>query len=316
MSFNIPNIPSLPDIYDFDDVIDVSDFENYGLYVSCTKKGTKYTDYLLKLQSINNTAFVMANKIRLGIKDVIKDFKDDEYEIEDYNLDLLISRILNPKIVPISKCLANEIINEYDNIDERKFKEILDSNNTEETSFDMETELKKILKEQKINTVTETNKIIKKISRNIVNPKYEKLFGLLDDFQKFIFDTNFVLIYDKWKDIYECLNKNCKSISPYLSDDSFLYFDREKRKFIIPIDINNGRVRVIKFFENLSPTEKYNIQKIEERYFKYLNDKKIIIKDAGRKIKEKYNILDEDNPYFHIYENILPKVSNTVSTLY
>jgi hypothetical protein len=172
------------------------------------------------------------------------------------------------------------------------------------------------LKNNVNNGINEVNKMMKKTMGNIVSPGDQALFRLLDDFQTFINDTNYISTYNKWKDLYNCLEKNCVPLKPYLTDDSFLYYDEEKKKFIVPVDMNNGRIRIIKFFEELTPEQTRRLQKIETRYYKYLNDKKQVLAEAARTAKSTHGVKDDKNPYLAVASNLGTSLTDTVSTLF
>jgi hypothetical protein len=150
---------------------------------------------------------------------------------------------------------------------------------------------------------------------NIIAPGDKALFSLLDKFQTFINETNFIDNYRDWKDILQCLEKNCEPLKDYLFDDDFLYYDDKHKNFIMPIDINNGKLRIYKFFEIISKDERKQCDLIERRYYQYLADKKQILHKAAQKAK-KNKVKDEKNPFLAAAATATGSVKDTFNTLF
>jgi hypothetical protein len=327
IDIKMPEMPSLPDIPDLDGDLGpgISDFEDFSTFTACTEKGLEYIALTLKLQSCTVTSGVLADKIRDVLKNMLG-IQDNPFaisEMGEINMDLLINKISNPKINPLPKCLADTITGDIQK-NSPGFGDILDPMNKSITEANSLTPVAtgtlnsaaENLRNNVDSGVREVNKMMKKTMGNIIAPGDQTLFRLLDDFQTFIKDTNYIGTYNKWRDMYSCLERNCIPLKPFLIDDSFLYYDKEKKKFIVPIDINNGRVRVIKFFEEVTPSQQRKLHRIEQRYFKYLNDKKHILSEAARKAKIEHKVEDDKNPYLAVASNIETSLSKTVTTLF
>jgi len=323
-----PGVPGLPEVPDMDSLMGpgITDFESFSLFVACTEKQAIFTAKALKLQSIILTARLMISKIRAVMGPMIG--KDQSVfqipEINgDFNIDMGIGRITSPKVNDLPKCLSDTITNKVSTAGANGMKDILDPFNAGIESINSitseATPMINSIAHTFVNSVdegiAEVNKFLKKTLGNIVSKGDKPLFELLDEFQKFVNDTNFVDNYREWKDIYKCLDTNCKPLEKYLYDDEFLFYDEEKKNFIMPIDISTGRIRLRKFFEYLTRDEEKQCAVIETRYFKYLADKKQILLTASKTVKDK-GIKDDKNPFLHVAMAQKIDITDTFNNLF
>jgi len=321
------NVPGLPEVPDVDELSGpgVTDFEDFSTFTACMEKQAIYSAKMLKLQSVVLTARVMIDGVRtilrpmLGIDNNLINIP----EIGKLNLDLAIGKITAPKVNPLPKCLANTFTGEAVNSGKSGMKDILDPLNKSLDSVNSLTNSATSVINSSVNSFTsninsginEVNKFMQKTMGNIVAPGDKALFSALDKFQKFVNDTGFINTYREFNDLLRCLKQNCKPLDKYLIDDSFLYYDKRKRRFIMPIDINSGRIRIAKFFEDLSPEEKRQSGIIERRYYKYLSDKKEVLRNASRKAKNN-GLEDGKNPFLSVVNSMTSNVKDTFNTLF
>lgn len=321
------NLPRMPDVPDADGIFGpgATDFDDFSTYTACMEKQAIYSFKMLKLQSVVLTGRLMIESTRsilrpmLGMKnDLIK-----IPEIGNVNLDLAINKITAPKVNPLPKCLASTFTGEAINAGANGMKDILDPFNNNLDSINSLTNAASSAINSAANAlisnidkgISEVNKFMEKTMGNIIAPGDKLLFASLDKFQKFVDDSGFINTYREFNDALRCLKKNCKALENYLIDDSFLYYDDKKKRFIMPVDINSGRVRIAKFFEDLTPEEKRQAQLIELRYYNYLNDKKEILKKAAQKAKNN-KVHDDKNPFLSAANAIGHEVKDTFNTLF
>lgn len=323
----LPAVPGLPDVPDMDSLAGpgVTDFETFSLFTACVEKQALFTAKSLKLQSVVLTSMLLISKIRTVMEPMLG-IEQDEFTIPnigDINIDMGINRITSPKIDPLPKCLADTITNTVSTAGQNGMKDILDPFNSAIGEINSLTSAATPTLQGMADTFTnsinmginEVNKLMKKTMNNIVSKGDKELFEMLDNFQKFIKDTHFVDNYREWKDIYKCLKNNCKPLEDYLYDDGFLYYDDEKKRFIVPIDVNSGRIRLRKFFEFLTKDQQRQCDVIERRYFKYVSDKHTVLAKAAQEAKKK-GIEDNKNPFTAVLESETNKVTDTFNNLF
>jgi len=321
------DVPGLPDVPDIESLVGpgVTDFESFSLFTACVEKQALFTTKSLKLQSIILTAMLLISKIR-SVMEPMLGIEQAEFailNIGDINIDMGINRITAPKIDPLPKCLSDTITNTLSTAGANGMKDILDPFNSTIDEINSLTSAATPVLQGTANSFTnninmginEVNKFMKKTMNNIVSKGDKELFEMLDNFQKFIKDTYFVDNYREWKDIYKCLKNNCKPLEDYFYDDSFLYYDDEKKRFIIPIDINSGRIRLRKFFEYLTRDQQRQCDVIERRYFKYVSDKHGVLVKAAQEAKKK-GIEDDKNPFKEVLNTETNKVTDTFNNLF
>ena len=296
------------------------DFSNFSLYESCTKKYEKYVEKILKLNSIFNSARITSNEPRKELAFLLENWETKPIEeiTENINTEHILSKATTQEISPIPNCLASVITGE--NIkDSDTGIDVLDPNNTlineynsltNSASEDIKKTLEKRTTEEKSNDLS---LYIDKLMKSIVDPRLYKLFILIDTLQKFIIKTKFIITYRDFKDYYDCLTKNCIPYGPYTPDDYFLWYDEGKTDFILPIDINNGEVRVKKIYSNPNEEEKQIIKNIEQNYLNYKKTKTKILKDLYNKLKVA-GVEDKDNPFKLMLEEI--EIKYSINTLF
>ena len=318
------NIPEVPDIEDLSGP-GVTDFEDFSTYTACMEKQAVYSAKMLKLQSVVLTARMMIDGIRTILRPMLGMDNDTIQipEMGELNLNAVIGKITVPKVNPLPKCLASTFTGEAINAGKNGMKDILDPFNNNLNSVNSLTNSATSIINSSVNAFTsnvnngikEVNKFMEKTMGSIIAPGDKKLFSALDKFQKFVNDTGFINTYREFNDLLRCLEINCKPLNKYLIDDSFLYYDKRKKRFIMPIDINSGKIRIAKFFEDLNPEEKRQANIIEIRYYKYIRDKKEVLRNAAKKAKEK-NIEDDKNPFLKVVGSIETNVKDTFNNLF
>ncbi len=294
------------------------DFEDFSIYEACTKKYEDYAQSILKLNSI----FISGRVTMRVAKNLIEPLLDEENDAYnsptiDLNLDNFTNKISDLKIKPIPSCLASNLGGD-DPRKGNKTDDILNPNNkklnstndsTEKASSALQKASDKMSLENKAFHIEEN---LDSIMATIIDQKYLKLFLALDMFQNYINKTSFVKHYKEFRDFYDCIDKNCKELKKYTPDDYFLWSDEEKTKFILPIDINDGKLRIAKFSDILSDSQKIQAKKIELLYYNYVEKRVEIIKKAYEKVKSN-NIDDVNNPFYPLLKKEDPtKVINTL----
>jgi len=327
MGFELPNIPGLPDLPDIDSALGpaITDFENFSLFTACTEKSAVFTAKTLKLQSVIITARLMIAKIRLIMRPMLL-LKQSDIALPniDLNLDVAISKITAPKVKPLPKCLADTLTGGAISSGSNGMKDILDPFNSAISEVNSMTSSALGPLTSKVNSflgdvnngINEVNKMMSSVSKAIIDAGDIALFGAVDDFQKFIENTNFVDNYREWKDIYRCLEKNCKPLRPFLVDESFLFYDEDNKAFIMPIDLNNGRINFLKFFEDLNREEKKQALIIGTRYYQYRASKEAKLREAAKTAKDA-GVKDDKNPFAAAADNIIGiKTTDTFNNLF
>lgn len=300
MQFELPSLPNIDD-----NNLGVTDFIDFSTYTACSEKYAKYSDKTLKLNSSLTTGKVLIDEIRILLRPILgtKNSVTNTGLTSDINLDLSISRITDPKINPLPKCLADVLIGESVSSGSTTSDILTPSDpklqqaNTPTTiaSGAIQESLDRFLLDKE-KSKKEVYKILEKTIGTIVAPEDKDVFYKLDYFQKFIKNTYFTKIYREWKDDRACILKNCSIMTKFIANEDFLYYDTDHTRFVMPIDINTGEIKIPKFFEDLTNEEKTQADIVNVRYYKYIKDKKEILKKASQKLKDK-KIPDSDNPF-------------------
>jgi len=314
---SIPGIPDKPSI----DGVGVSDFDNFSLFTACMETEAKFSAKMLKLQSTLMTASLMISAIRNIAKPLLGKEFDGTNSITDFNIDSGVSKINSPKIAPIPECLSNSL-NKFDNniSDEAKntFQTLSDylsteNNVTYSSNGFMDDALAQF--DNLNNKIKEVKKYMEKIMGNLVSKGDKTLFQALDKFQSFVNDTNFVQDYRDFKDMLRCIKNNCPQLSEYLADDSFLFYDENKREFIMPIEMNSGKIKINKFFQSLNQLENNRCYEIQKRYDKYLSDKRDILVSVALNT-DSSSVSYLENPFAAVADEIGLDNKNVVNTLF
>lgn len=324
---DLVNVPGLPDIPDADGILGpgVTDFEDFSTFTACMEKQAIYSAKMLKLQSVVLTARMLIENTRKILRPMLgrKNESIGISEIGELNMDLSISKITAPKVNPLPKCLASTFTGDLVNGGPGGMKDILDPFNNSIDSINSVTNAASGAINSAANSLTsninngikEVNKFMEKTMGNIIAPGDKALFASLDKFQAFVDDTGFIDTYREFNDLLNCLQTHCKPLEDYLVDDEFLYYDDRKKNFIMPIDVNSGRIRIAKFFEDLNKEEVRQAQIIERRYYKYLADKKEVLRNAATKAKDN-KVEDDKNPFLASANAIGSDAKDTFNTLF
>lgn len=302
----------------------LSNFKDFSTYSACCAKYKLYLKNISRLNSctVTGRVNVVRNRKLLRPMLTLQNELVEEQELADLNVDLMISKITEPKIRKIPKSLAVTFTKEEIYTTEG-MEDIFDPNDATLSTVDELTDsasedIAKLMEEYLANTSATTDEVERSINHvmgTITSQGDYDLFQSLDRFQKFVDDTKYINLYRDWKDMYNSLDTNCTELRSVLPNDDFLYYDAEHTSFIMPIDINTGKLRIKKFFEDLTPSEKRQADLIEKRYYKYLQDRSAILSDAAQKVRDK-GTKDDKNPFAILYNNMKDNPKATVNTLF
>jgi len=237
--------------------------------------------------------------------------------IDSIVMDYGLNKITRPSTVSkIPECLVKNT-----NSGDNGYKDNLVSQ-TEDVFVDVDSKdldeidrLKTEFKEDITSSANEAIKSIKKIIMSFLKEEDRLLFELFDKFNNFIRKTEFIQTYKEFKDVDRCIRKNCTVLSEYLYTDDFLFYDLEKKNFILPISINNNKFIIKRIFEKdyLSPEQMKQCDNIQKIYSNYLVTLKELAKLNASKITD---VKDEVNPFSKIVKDMSFEKTNTVNTLF
>jgi hypothetical protein len=274
------------------------------MYEACTKNYEEYSKKILKLNSIHVTALVLMYEAENALKPFLNKVNEVDMNVntETLNISKLVSKTTEPKINKIPSCLSAILTGK--DIRKSNNHDIFDPKNeqldvVDELTSEADEKLKESLDKFKNDPAAVEKSIevyVKYLVKLLFSYEYLELFGYLDILQNFLNKTKFVEVYNDWKDSYYCLYGNCPELRDSMPDDYFLWSDDSKRHFILPIDLNTGKIRISKFDDNMNKNQKIEAKKIELYYYKYLESKDKIIKKASDICKEK-GIPDDKNPF-------------------
>jgi len=286
------------------------EFENFSKYIACSKKYKKYNAATLRVNSIFISARMTSKLPKKYLEPLMNEnFVPKNSKNYEVNVESMIEKTIKPKIVPIALCLSTELTGKNiragnNGLDDElnPYTPILDEINelTNDAQKELENEAIKF-KEDFQSIEIYVNDYLDKIMKTIIHEDYYNLFMNLDMFQKFIFNTKFVQRYKDWRDLYDCVSKNCKEYGQNTPDDYFLFFFEEKTQFILPIDYNNGKLRINKFFQELTSDQLLQGRRIELLYYDYLKIREEIINKSYNVIKDS-GVPDINNPYYILLE--------------
>jgi hypothetical protein len=305
---------------------DVIDFENFATGTACIESSVKHTALTLKLRSSHLGGEIIMEPITLILEKML-DIEIPEFqipELENFNIDLGLSKISSPKLGDVPQCLSDTLTNKLSTIDLGLMKDILDpfneaigkaNNFTSEANDYLNSSLNAFTGSLSI-LVNSANKVLSDAMRQVINPIDLILFEQIDILYKYLQDTDYIQDYKNWKDMTKCIQTNCKPIAYKILTDNFLWYDEDKHtEFIMPIDLNSGRITFIKFFRTLTKEQSKQCYKIEKRYYQYLRDKKAIAREASKKLRMQK--IDEDkNPFSAIVSSMTSTRNNIVNTLF
>jgi len=292
------------------------DFSDLKTGVVCMEAKSKHEMLTLKLNSI----FLGAEVLIEPIKELIEnrsDFIKEEDEFINFNIDTHITRYMSSQDdnnnLKINSCLNDIISGKLNTNFSIKNEFIKNKKHNKEVSSNNISTLMNKFKSGSNHSVKVAEESINNIMELISGQEDMEVFIKLEQLEQYIRNTKFLGVYKNWKDMTECINENCSLISDSLEDDAFLYFDTKKKKFILPIDINNGTVRIKKFFENetITPIIRKKLNKLEERYNNYKQDKLNKLKMGEHKLKMAGAV---SNPFTSIINNSKP--SETINNLF
>jgi len=312
--------PSLPE------VPNVVDFENFATGAACVEASIKHTAITLKLRSSHLGGEIIVDRIEPILKLKLGMPSDIGFELPQlsgFNMDLSISKITAPKISDIPICLADTLSGKLSTKGPGLMGDILDPFNSAVGSANKLTGSANKYINSALNSFTgsmnsmikSANNVIKKVLADRINPADLPLFEMIDSLSEYLVSTNYLNDYKDWRDITRCIESNCRPLKDSIMQDDFLWYDKNKTKFIMPIDMGNGSIRFFKFFEDLTPEQLKECNKLQNRYFQYLNVKRQIAAEAAAKVK-KAKVPDDKNPFSSIVSSMSQSRDNIVNNLF
>jgi len=306
-----PSVPSL------------LDFENFSTATACKISFEKHNSYILKLRSIQLSAEVLIDDIKPILEKILE--TDKEFIVPtpvNINIDLNITKIASPKVKSLPNCLASVVTGD-DISSTDKMSDILDPSNKNLSNLNTLTDkatqqINDELENYTSNTdlmLDDANLLIEKAMNNLVDYNYIDLFRKLDNLFDFLYKTKYIQKYKNIKDLTICIKENCKMVSDDMMKDDFLWYDSNKTQFIMPIDINNSKIRINKFFDSLTREQEQICNNIEKRYYYYIDNKKEIINKASKILSDK-GISEKNNPFIVISSSITLDRSDIVNNLF
>jgi len=261
----------------------IADFESFSLGTACMEKYAEYEAKLLKIRSAHLGAEVLLETSRTLLEGACY-LENNPIDVDlDINLDGKLSRIANPKITSLPECLDNTKTGKMTENVKKSANSAF--NKATENPNSMIGKVNDFLSGagDMINSVNNTlNDGLKMIADAADLPLFKSFDALLEYLSK----TDYIKQFKEIKEMRKCLEENCKPLKDMLMDDGFLYYDKKKKHFIMPININSGKLKVASFFEKPTAQQKKECAKIQSRYNKYLNKKKKLAekmkKDAKR----------------------------------
>jgi len=270
-------------------------YRDFGTKIACDKKLTEYNRKILdvrsKFYSAKELSDIIANKLDELLTQPLPT-NTKTYDINSLETATFLERIIKPNIIKIPLVLAEILIPQnikvetLSNIDTSNPAELSDIA-SEYINQEMETFLNDPEK-----SVDEVFSFLDTLSPLITNSFYIEVFGLLDRLNHFIIKTKFIQGYIEQKEAYNILMTYCKFDEKSLINDSFLWTNYEE-DFILPININDGKIKLTKFFENPTQSKKEKLNRIEVEYFRYLEQRGKVLD----KLKSLTQDVDDDkNP--------------------
>jgi hypothetical protein len=238
-------------------------------------------------------------------------------------MDLGISKISSPKVGDIPLCLADTLTGKLSTSGPGMMGDILSPlNSAIGGANDLTSGANKYLNSAltsftgSLNSMVKSaNNIIKKALADRIDPTDLTLFEMVDSFLIYLDDTNYLNDYKDWKDLTKCIEKNCPPLKDSIMQDDFMWYDDDKKEFIMPIDMGNGRITFTKFFRELTPEQKKECNKIEKRYFEYIGVKKQMAQEAAAKVK-KAKVAEDKNPFSSIVSSMSSSRDSIVNNLF
>jgi len=312
----VPSIPSVPGI---------SDFENFSTGTACIETAAKHTALTLKLNSSHLGGEVIVDTIKPMLEEMLC-IEGSTFEIPDlknFNMDLSISKIGSPKIGDLPQCLSDTLTGNLSTKGPGLMNDILDPFNTAIGEVNSLTSVASGYLNDALNSFTsstnnmihEANHMLSSMMTSTIDPTDKALFVQLDKLYEYLQSTDYITDYKDWRDITKCIKANCKPIAETIMDDDFMWYDKDKKEFIMPIDTGDGRIRIQKFFRNLTKEQSRKCSEIEKRYYKYLRDKKTMAKMAAEKLRVQ-GIKESKNPFSSIVSSLSSSRNNIVNNLF
>jgi len=256
--------------------------ENPVKATACAVKGMKLYEESKILKSLFNIGRI---KLR-----VLKPILEGLLLIETVkNLSVVL-----PSPTKITEVNANASINLPECLVGKKVTAVANKINNSTSKASVSVEIKNNID---IMSVTAEDYINKTVS-GIVNSVYLPFFYLLDEYRWFIQKTEFAKLYKEWKEDYSCFVNNCEPLKDIVTDDSYMWEDN-RSQFILPIDINSGKLRLWKILGNPSETTKDKCYEIEKEYYDFTQKRKELAQQ-GKKILYEKGIPDEINPFIEL----------------
>jgi len=278
--------PKVPTIIDSDD---------FSLFTACSAKLVIQNTKGLKLRSNTSTIMVLVRKIRLLLGPMLE--VNQEYDSTGeikVNLDTVVKKVLQPTISSIPECLAGTI-------EKDKITENLDPKIKEEPNV-MTDRAEETIKEQMVKFGNDNAKqrdeikdYINNISDLLCDKEDLELFLLIDRIVILIDNSGYTEILMEFFDDILCVSTNCERLAPSLFKDDFLWYDLQKLKLKVPVDIGSGFVKLFKMYPSLCPEKIARAEVVETRYYKFVERRLKVLMDASEKVANIKSIVN--NPF-------------------
>jgi len=311
-----PSVPETPSMIEF---------ENFSTGTACIESAVKHSALTLKLRSAHLGAEVQVD----GIKDLLEAMLGIEHEffqipeLTDFNMDLSLSKMTDPKIGDLPQCLSDTITGKLSTAGPGLMKDILNPFNKAIGGINSLTSAATPMLNSALNSFAHdtnaligmANDILKNALTSQIDPTDKVLFEQLDSLYEYLENTGYIQLYKNWKDMTKCIQTNCKPIADEILTDDFMWYDEKHTEFIMPIDLNNGTIHIVKFFQNLTNAQKSECNKIEQRYRKYQQDKIKIARAAAEKLRIQ-KVKEDRNPFASIVSKMTSSRNDIVNGLF
>jgi hypothetical protein len=303
----------------------LTNFDNFSTGTACIEKSAEHTAKTLELRSKFYTAESMMESIKavlgtiLGIED---DFSFD-LGLPELNMDLSVGKITQPKVADLPGCLASTITGYVLTKGSGLLGDILSPLNSGISALNSLTSSATSVLNDRANSlindvnrgIFEVEKYLEELMASLCAPGDKPLFEMLENFETYIKETNITNVYKDWRDLDRCLRQHCKPLKDTLMVDDFLWYDDKNTQFILPIDLNNGTLRIKKFFQDLSPQQLKKANDIEVRYREYKSRKREAVR-LGAEVARKNGTADSNNPFAAVGSAMESSRENLVNTLF
>jgi len=268
---------------------DFQKYRDFGTKLACDKQLRIYKNKIYSLRSKFHTARKQSKVIELKLEELLyKKLPTNQktFDISTLETTSFIKKITEPEVIEIPYILA-EILVPQTNIESEPNPDDLS-----DIASDYINQAIKSLQMRADNSIDDVFSFLDNLTPFFTSPIYIETFQLLDKLNHYIISTGFISLYEDQKEEYKILEGYCKCDLSSILNDSFLWTKYEE-DFILPININDSKIKLVKFFENPTQSQKEKLNRIEVDYHLYIEQRKRVLD----KLKEMIgDISDELNP--------------------